>query len=132
MKKSIALRISSALLVVSSALLPVVHAADAKDMSENIEVTPQEGITQEELAAIRVLHEICPKLVAQDKAAFESGYSRLVKDYMPNESNPDEALEKLSKQKNFQKFLKEARADAKKAGDEQNRAVCEDVKAYRS
>ncbi len=114
MKKSIALRISSALLVVSSALLPVVHAADAKDMSENIEVTPQEGITQEELAAIRVLHEICPKLVAQDKAAFESGYSRLVKDYMPNESNPDEALEKLSKQKNFQKFLKEARADAKK------------------
>ena len=104
MKKSIALRISSALLVVSSALLPVVHAADAKDMSENIEVTPQEGITQEELAAIRVLHEICPKLVAQDKAAFESGYSRLVKDYMPNESNPDEALEKLSKQKISRSF----------------------------
>ncbi|CAG68102.1 hypothetical protein BSN82_03520 [Acinetobacter baylyi] len=132
MKNTFLKSISAVLLAASCSFISVTHAAEAKDLSENIEVTPQEGITQEELAAIRVLQEICPKFVGKEKSEFDAGYARLVKDYMPNEKNPEDALNRLSKQKDFQKFLKQARDDAKNAGDEQNREVCADVKSYKS
>ncbi len=55
-----------------------------------------------------------------------------MKDYLPNEADPVAALEKRSKDKSFKKVLKEARNDAKAAGNEQNKLVCQDVKAYQS
>lgn len=119
-------------LFAAASTVSVTHAAKPEDSSENIDVT-QEGVSQQELAAIYVLSEICPKLInAKDQTAFESGYSRLTKDYMPKESQPEAALKKLSKQKSFQSALKEARGDARQAGTEQNTGVCNDVKDYRS
>lgn len=119
-------------LISTASAFSMTYAAKSDEVSENIEVT-QQAVTPQELAAIHVLSEVCPKLIDQkDEQAFDEGYARLVKDYMPNESNPETALKKLSKQKSFQSILKEARSDAKKAGNKQNLAVCEDVKAYQS
>ena len=107
------------------------HAADnSENIEQNIDISAP-SVSQEELAAIQVLHEICPALINKsEEDAFNQGFNRLITDYMPNEKQPVQALEQLSKSKDFQKFLSEARSDAEKAGDEQNRAVCADVKDY--
>ena len=136
MKKSL---VQSLSLVLLMSMATVGFAADKKKTTEKktenenvVEVTPQQTITPEELAAIQVLSEICPSLIGKKDADFTQGYERLVKDYLPNETDAVSALEKRSKDKGFKKYLKEARQDAKAAGDEQNTLVCQDVKAYQS
>lgn len=118
------------LICVSSFALSTAHAANDKNKAndENIEVT-QQHVTQEELAAIYVLSEICPKLIDKNQN-FNPGYSNLLQDYMPGVQNPTDTLKRLSKEKAFQPILKEARADAKKAGDKANLGVCQDVVNY--
>ncbi|OTG83576.1 MCR_0457 family protein [Acinetobacter sp. ANC 4648] len=114
----------------SFTLLPHAYAAEQKteEHAENIEVTQQQ-VTSEELAAIFVLSEICPALVEKNKA-FDQGYANLLKEYLPQEKNPATSITKLSKQASFQKALKEARDDAKNAGDTENTEVCKDVLNY--
>ncbi|ODL99626.1 hypothetical protein AXH22_14255 [Acinetobacter pittii] len=136
MKKSL---VQSLSLVLLMSMATAGFAADKKKTTEKktenenvVEVTPQQGTTPEELAAIQVLSEICPSLIGKKDADFAQGYERLVKDYLPNEIDAVSALEKRSKDKAFKKYLKEARSDAKAAGDEQNTLVCQDVKAYQS
>ncbi|MEN8272878.1 hypothetical protein I8T81_05405 [Acinetobacter seifertii] len=132
MKKSLVQSLSVVLLMT---MTTVGYAADKKKPTENenvVEVTPNKGTTPEELAAIQVLSEICPSLIGKKDAEFAQGYERLVKDYLPNEADPVAALEKRTKDKSFKKVLKEARNDAKAAGNEQNTLVCQDVKAYQS
>ncbi|NUE91564.1 MCR_0457 family protein [Acinetobacter seifertii] len=132
MKKSLVQSLSVVLLMT---MATVGYAADKKKTTENenvVEVTPNKGTTPEELAAIQVLSEICPSLIGKKDAEFAQGYERLVKDYLPNEADPVAALEKRTKDKSFKKVLKEARNDAKAAGNEQNTLVCQDVKAYQS
>lgn len=138
MKKSLVQSLSVVLLMT---MATVGYAADKKKTAEKktenenenvVEVTPSKGTTPEELAAIQVLSEICPSLIGKKDAEFTQGYERLVKDYLPNEADPVAALEKRSKDKSFKKVLKEARNDAKAAGNEQNTLVCQDVKAYQS
>ena len=102
------------------------HAAD-----EKIEVTPTPAVTNQELAAIYVLSEVCPKLVDdKDQNKFNAGYAKLAKEYMPKEKNAVTALEHLSKQKSFKEALKEAKSDAKKAGDKKNGEICKELTAY--
>lgn len=100
------------------------------DIKENIEVT-QQTVTKDELAAIYVLSEVCPSLVPQDDK-FNTGYKALLKDYLPNEKNPDSALKNLLKQSSFKPALEQARLDAKTAGDQGNQKVCNDIKDYQS
>ena len=102
-------------------------AAFAAD--EKIEVTPTPQVTNQELAAIYVLSEICPKLVT-DQAKFNQGYAKLTKEYLPNEKSPVAALEKLSQQKSFTKILDEAQNDAKQAGKAKNTEICQELSTY--
>ena len=83
MKKVILAVCGSSLIAISSA-----HAAN-KD--ENIEVTPLQQVTQQELAAIYVLSEVCPSLVS-DQSQFENGYNTLAIEYLPQQKNPTEYL----------------------------------------
>ncbi|KGT46310.1 hypothetical protein GW12_26340 [Acinetobacter sp. HR7] len=99
------------------------HAADA-----NVEVTP-EKVTHQELAAIYVLSEICPAMV-QDQDKFNAGYQQLVKEYLPEQKNPVQALNQLSKERKFQPILKEAQQDAQKAGAQKNQAICTELTTY--
>ena len=103
------------------------HAEESKD--ENIEVTPNQTVTQQELAAIYVLSEICPKLV-DNKDGFEQGYSKLAQEHLPEEKDAVSALMKLSKSKSFKPILAEAESDAKRAGDEKNKEICQELTTY--
>lgn len=115
----------------STSLLLGLSNAHAAIDSENIDVTPEQHITPEELAAIYVLSEICPALTGEN-SHFQQGYATLVKDYMPNEKDPVSALKQLSQAQSFEKVLKEAQQDAKDAGDAENKEICQDVMAYGS
>ena len=85
--------------------------------------------TQQELAAIYVFSEICPKLI-KDDGQFQTGYAKLAHEYLPQEQNAVTALKKITQQKNFKSILAEARSDAKKAGDSKNLQICQDVSTY--
>ncbi|MGA8882021.1 MAG: hypothetical protein WB445_00125 [Acinetobacter sp.] len=104
-------------------------AGSAYAADEKIEVTPTPQVTQQELAAIYVLSEVCPSLVS-DQAKFEQGYAKLAQEYLPKERSPVNALQQLSKQKSFSKILGEAQSDAAKAGAEKNRAICQELTTY--
>lgn len=100
----------------------------AEPKAENIDVTQQQ-VTKEELATIYVFSEMCQPLVKQD-AAYKAGYARLLKEYLPNEKDPQAALKSLVKQSSFKKVLEQARQDAKNAGDKENLEICQDMKNY--
>jgi hypothetical protein len=103
------------------------HAEESKD--ENIEVTPNQTVTQQELAAIYVLSEICPSLV-ENKDGFEQGYAKLVQEHMPEEKNAVDALAKLSQAKAFKPILAEAKLDAQNAGNDKNQEICQELTSY--
>lgn len=96
--------------------------------TENIEVTQQQ-ITQEELAAIYVLSDICPKLVG-DNPQFKQGMAALAAEHLPQEKDPVAALKQLSQTAQFEKVLKEAQNDAQVAGDTENKQICEEIMTY--
>ena len=127
MKSSMFKSLSFGLLTTAVMSLSVTHAAKQQD--ENIEVTPIQKVTQQELAAIYVLSEVCPSLV-KDDAQFSRGYSKLAQEYLPQEKDAVSALSKLSKEKKFKSILAEARTDAKKAVDSKNKEICQELTTY--
>ena len=127
MKLSMFKSLSLGLLTTALMTFSVTHAATQQD--ENIEVTPNQKITQQELAAIYVLSEVCPSLVKENDQ-FKKGYAKLAQEYLPQEQDPVNALQKLSKQKNFKSILAEAKSDAKKAGDVKNKEICQELTTY--
>lgn len=96
---------------------------------ENINVTPTQQVTKQELAAIYVLSEICPSMV-KDKSQFNQGYTKLVTEYMPGQRNPVESLKQMAKQNDFRNILAEAQSDAKKAGKKKNQVICNELTTY--
>lgn len=127
MKLSMFKSLSLGLLTTALMTFSVTHAATQQD--ENIEVTPNQKITQQELAAIYVLSEVCPSLVKENDQ-FKKGYAKLAQEYLPQEQDPVSALQKLSKQKSFKSILAEAQSDAKKAGDVKNKEICQELTTY--
>ena len=127
MKSSMFKSLSLGLLTTALMTVSVTHAATQQE--ENINVTPTQKITQQELAAIYVLSEVCPSLV-KDDAQFERGYSKLAQEYLTQEKDAVSALSKLSKEKKFKSILAEARTDAKKAGDAKNKEICQELTTY--
>ena len=127
MKLSMFKSLCLGLLTTALMTLPVTHAATQQD--EITEVTPNQKITQQELAAIYVLSEVCPSLVKENDQ-FKKGYAKLAQEYLPQEQDPVSALQKLSKQKSFKSILAEAQSDAKKAGDVKNKEICQELTTY--
>lgn len=117
------------ILAVCGSSLIAIGTAHAANKDENIEVTPLQQVTQQELAAIYVLSEVCPSLVS-DQSQFENGYNTLAKEYLPQQKNPTEYLKSLSKEKKFKPILAEAQADAKKAGKAKNQEICKELSTY--
>ena len=100
--------------------------------AENVDVTPSDNqVTQQELAALYVLSDICPSVIdakAQDK--FEQGFGKLLKENMPQVKDPAQTLKALAQDPKFAPILQEAQADAKKAGDAKNQEICRELTTY--
>ena len=118
---------TTSLALLTALTFSLTHAEESKD--ENIEVTPNQTVTQQELAAIFVLSEICPKLV-DNKDGFEQGYAKLAQEHLPEEKDAVSALMKLSKSKSFKPILAEAKSDANNAGDDKNKEICQELTTY--
>ena len=96
----------------------------------NLEELPEIYVTEEELAAIYVLAEICPTLITNQQD-FQAGYQQLLQDYLPNIPNPSKALQDLSTEQKFIPILQEAKQDALNAGDIKNTQICQELTTYR-
>lgn len=103
---------------------PVAIAQDT-----NHEVTPTQYVTEEELAALFVLSEICPNLV-DNPSAFEQGYQNFVQSYLPELKQPLVALKHFAQQTQSAPILLEAQQDAKQAGTVKNREICQELTTY--
>lgn len=96
----------------------------------NMEVDLQQHATDQELAVLYVIAEMCPTLIEkQEIASFEAGYQKFGQEYL-EQSNPLSYILTLSKENKFQPALNEALTDAKNAGDLKNREICRELVAY--
>lgn len=128
-------RAVSVLLLSFSCSLGLAHAAkntaDKSNADSKVEFKNNLPVTQEEIAAVNVLNEICPKILGKNQN-FDAGYRRLLGDLLPDFQDPVTALKALQDDQDYQQKLAEARQDAKKASVEDNREVCLDVVQYQS
>lgn len=112
--------------------MPATYAAEKKSNTEKIEVTPMaDNVSDQELAAIYVLSEICPSLIGKD-LKFNTAYENLAQAFLANEKDAVKMLNKRAKAKDFQVALTEARNDANAASEDDNRQICDDVRNYYS
>lgn len=86
-------------------------------------------VTSQELAALAVIHELCPTLINVDKN-YHNGFKLVVQDYLPDAKNPVAELQIRTKSAEYKDVMNEAYTDAKQAGDDANRAICEDIRLY--
>ena len=105
-------------------------AAVSEEQQVN-EVTLSQQATDEELAAIYMISEFCPSLLEeQQQSAFEESFAKLVAEYLPKQPQALGYLKLLSSQQTFQPYLNQAKSDVAQAGDEKNRAICQDLVTY--
>lgn len=130
MKTNFFKQLGVSLLLISGVCSSQAFAADKKTTTEKIDVTPTvDNVSSQELAAIYVLSEICPDLTHKN-TKFDQAYENLAKSYLNNRTDAVTFLKKQVKNKEFKPILKEARADAKKASDKTNLAICNEVIQY--
>ncbi len=117
------------LLLALTGLVRTSYAAEATPAAETkVEIKANLPTTMEEIAAVDVLSEICPKLLqGKSTAAFQTGYQHLLASLLPGVSAPAAAVKTLHDDKEYLKILDEARSDASKAGVKDNKEVCLDV-----
>lgn len=117
-------------LLCCASLTSIAYAAPAKtDAESRVEFKSSLPVTQEEVAAVDVLGEICPKIIGKN-SNFDAGYKRLLSDLLPKVDNPALAIASLKDDSEYQTKLTEARADANRATVKENREVCLDIINY--
>lgn len=132
MKKKVFASLGLSLLITATVIMPATYAAEKKSNTEKIEVTPMaDNVSDQELAAIYVLSEICPSLIGKD-LKFNTAYENLAQAFLANEKDAVKMLNKRAKAKDFQVALTEARNDANAASEDDNRQICDDVRNYYS
>ena len=132
MKKNVFASLGLSLLIAATVVMPATYAAEKKSSTEKIEVTPMaDNVSDQELAAIYVLSEICPSLIGKD-LKFNTAYENLAQAFLANEKDAVKMLNKRAKAKDFQVALTEARNDANAASEDDNRQICDDVRNYYS
>ncbi|MBP6191553.1 MAG: hypothetical protein KA406_07050 [Acinetobacter sp.] len=132
MKKNVFASLGLSLLITATVIMPATYAAEKKSNTEKIEVTPMaDNVSDQELAAIYVLSEICPSLIGKD-LKFNTAYENLAQAFLANEKDAVKMLNKRAKAKDFQVALTEARNDANAASEDDNRQICDGVRNYYS
>ena len=132
MKKNVFASLGLSLLITATVVTPATYAAEKKSSTEKIEVTPMaDNVSDQELAAIYVLSEICPSLIGKD-LKFNTAYENLAQAFLANEKDAVKMLNQRAKAKDFQVALTEARNDANAASEDDNRQICDDVRNYYS
>ena len=120
----------SASIVCFGSMMTAANAAPTKtDADSKVEFKSSLPVTQQEIAAVEVLGEICPKIIGKN-TNFDAGFKRLLTDLLPTIDQPVMALKALQDDTEYQKIVSEARIDANKATVQENRDVCLEIVNY--
>ncbi|XID75946.1 MCR_0457 family protein [Alkanindiges sp. WGS2144] len=130
--KKIGLNLSLVCLIAGSGSLSLANAAAAsKDTDNRVEFKSSLPVTQEEIAVVDVLGEICPKILGKN-TNFDAGYKKLLADLLPTIEQPVLALQALQEDAEYQKILQQAHDNANRATVQENREVCLDIVHYQA
>lgn len=98
-----------------------------------VESDQGQGTSQEEIATIDVLNEICPKILGtNNNKNFSKGYSNLITHMLPSIKNPVAAVQAMHTDSDYMKIYDNARISALKEKEDDNREVCLEVLHYKA
>ncbi|WP_410211712.1 MCR_0457 family protein [Aquirhabdus sp.] len=96
-----------------------------------VEVEGGSGASQEEIATIDVLNEICPQILGtNNNKNFHKGYTNLLTELLPSIQDPVLAVASMHTDPDYMKILASARTRTLAEKTEDNRDVCLDVLHY--
>lgn len=105
---------------------------DSKAQVE-VESDQGQGTSQEEIATIDVLNEICPKILGtNNNKNFNKGYNNLITHMLPSIKNPVAAVQAMHTDADYMKIYDNARVNALKEKEDDNREVCLEVLHYKA
>lgn len=116
-------------------LITSVHAATksskASASTGQLVVENAKGTSQEEIAAVDVLNEICPQILGQNNNKnFRQGYSNLMRELLPSIKNPVLSVQSMHTDPDYMNILESARTKAFAEKVEDNREICLEVLHY--
>ena len=113
------------------------HAAESKTKAQSAAANSQvtvEGAantSQEEIATVDVLNEICPAILGTNNTKnFQKGYSGLIAHLLPSIKFPVQSVAAMHSDPEYMKIYNDARTQALAQKPEDNRDVCLDVLHY--
>lgn len=99
--------------------------------SAQVVVENTNGTSQEEIATIDVLNEVCPQILGQNNTKnFRKGYSNLLRELLPSIKNPVLSVQSMHTDPDYINILANARTKAFAEKIEDNREVCLEVLHY--
>ena len=106
--------------------------ADTKAQVE-VESDQGQGTSQEEIATIDVLNEICPKILGtNNNKNFSKGYNNLITHMLPSIKNPVAAVQAMHTDADYMKIYDNARINTLKEKEDDNREVCLEVLHFKA
>lgn len=116
------------MLLLTLSLCSTSHAVASKKQTLSMDSTTT---SMEEVAAVDVLSEICPKILGEQmNRPFSAGYRKLLADMLPSISDPALGVQTLHDNPEYMQLLQGARDDAANVTIDENRQVCLDVVHY--
>lgn len=122
-------------LSLSLMLITPSHAATKSNKAAatkgEVVVEDSHGASQEEIATIDALNEICPQILgSNNNRNFRKGYSNLLREQLPSIKNPVLSVQSMHTDPEYMKILDNARTKAMAEKVEDNREVCLEVLHY--
>lgn len=109
-------------------LITTSHAAAN---SGQVVIENTQGTSQEEIASIDVLNEVCPQILgANNNKNFRKGYSNVLRELLPSIKNPVLSVQSMHTDPDYMSILDNARTKAFAEKVEDNREICLEVLHY--
>ncbi len=119
---------------ISILLITSGHAATKSNKAANsgqVEVESTKGTSQEEIATVDVLNDICPQILGKNNNKnFRKGYANLLRELLPSIKNPVLSVQSMHTDPDYMNILENARTKALAEKIEDNREVCLEVLHY--
>jgi len=108
-----------------------VKAAAPAAAKSQVTVEGTSSTSQEEIATVDVLNEICPNILGtNNNKNFAKGYRSLITSLLPSIKFPVESVAAMHSDPEYMKIYSDARTQALAQKTEDNREVCLDVLNY--
>lgn len=124
---------SLSILLITSSHAAVKSNKSAHKAANNGQVVVEDtkGTSQEEIAAVDIMNEICPQILGQNNNKnFQKGYNNLLHELLPSIKSPALSVQAMHTDSDYMNILNNARAKASAESIEDNREICLDILHY--